>query len=155
MEYLMHHQHEAIMYLRKNIFKLNERPVQCFFKACSAEINQPQKYFNFLNTYCDADHARNISYRLSVTSPYHLFNVTIIYWYSKTKSETTRSSSNLDKREMYTGVVALIVSGVVSLVLPLGYMFTVLIFVMMYSETTVSYLNYPLSLTLTKYLHLT
>ena len=60
-----------------------------------------------------------------------------------------------DKREMYTGVVALIVSGVVSFVLPLGYMFTVLIFVMMYFETIVSYLNYPLSLTLTKYLHLT
>ena len=40
----MHHQHEPIVYSRKNIFKLNEIPHKHFFKAVSAEINQTQEY---------------------------------------------------------------------------------------------------------------
>ena len=40
MEYLMHNQHEPIIYSRKNIFKTNYIQIQCFFKAVSAAINQ-------------------------------------------------------------------------------------------------------------------
>ena len=43
MEYLMHHQHEPIMYPINNIFKLNDSPLQCFFNTDSVEMNQTQK----------------------------------------------------------------------------------------------------------------
>ena len=51
MEYLMHHPHEPIMYLRNNIFKLNDTPYQFFFKAVSERINKNQENPNFLHTY--------------------------------------------------------------------------------------------------------
>ena len=38
MEYLKQHPHEHIMYSKNIIFRLNEGPHQCFFKACSAYI---------------------------------------------------------------------------------------------------------------------
>ena len=44
MEYLMHHQHEPIMYSRKRIFKTNGIPIQCLLKAGRAEIKQTQEY---------------------------------------------------------------------------------------------------------------
>ena len=40
MEYLMNLTNKNIIYLRKNIFKLNERPHKCFFKADSEEIKK-------------------------------------------------------------------------------------------------------------------
>ena len=36
MEYLMHRPHEPIMYSRKNIYKIDESPHQCYFKAGDA-----------------------------------------------------------------------------------------------------------------------
>ena len=60
--------------------KTNEIPHQCFFKADDAGINKKQEYSNFLHTYCDEDHARYLSDRLSVTSTAHLFNGTSIEW---------------------------------------------------------------------------
>ena len=50
---------------------------------------QKKEYSNFLHTYCDADHARDLSDRLSVTSTGHLFNGTIIGWCNKKQSETS------------------------------------------------------------------
>ena len=47
-------------------------------------INQQnQEYYIFLYIYCDADHARDIYDRISITSTSHLFNVTIIDWCTK------------------------------------------------------------------------
>ena len=40
MEYPMHQPHEPIMYSRKENFKTNESPHQCFFKAGYSEINK-------------------------------------------------------------------------------------------------------------------
>ena len=59
-EYLMHNPHEPIIYSRKKIYKTHESPHQCFFKAGDAEINKNQEYSNFLHTYCDSYHARDI-----------------------------------------------------------------------------------------------
>ena len=42
MEYLVHHPQKVIMYSRKNIFNLNERPLQCFFSKGSVDINKNQ-----------------------------------------------------------------------------------------------------------------
>ena len=82
MESIMYHLHEYIIYPRKNNFKSNESLYQYFFKAVSSEINKTQEYSNFLHTYCDADHARDLSDRLSFNSTYNLFNGTIIYCFS-------------------------------------------------------------------------
>ena len=57
---------------------IEESPPQCYFKLGDAEINKTKEYSNFLHTYCDADHARDISDRCSVTSTVHLLNGTII-----------------------------------------------------------------------------
>ena len=81
--YLMHHQHEPFMHLRKKIFQINEIALQFFLKSCSAEINQTQGYSKFLHTCCDADRARDISDKISVTPTAHLFNITIADWCSK------------------------------------------------------------------------
>ena len=68
---------------KKENFKPNESPHQCFFEAGSAEINKNQEYSNFLHTYCDTYHARNISDRHFVTSIAHFFNSTIVECWSK------------------------------------------------------------------------
>ena len=47
MEYLIHNPNEPIMYSINNIFKLNEIPHQCFFKAGSAEIKKISNTPNF------------------------------------------------------------------------------------------------------------
>ena len=83
MEYLLHHPHEPIIYSRKKIFKLNEILHQYFFGLVSAEINKTQEYCNFLHTYCDTDHARDICDRISIMSIDHLFSVTFIDWFYK------------------------------------------------------------------------
>ena len=44
-----------------------------------------KEYSNFIHTYFDVDHARDIADRLSVTSTVHLFNGTLIDWCSKRK----------------------------------------------------------------------
>ena len=75
-EYLMHHTHETILYARKKIDKINENLHQCYFKADDAEINKNKEYSNFLQKYCDEDHSRYISYRLSGTSTVHIVNGT-------------------------------------------------------------------------------
>ena len=105
MEYLIHHPHELIMYLINKIFKTNESQHQCFFKSGDAEINKNQEYSNFLYTYFGADHARYISGRRSLTSTSHLFNGNVVYWCSKKKSDTSRSSSNTETIIMYTLVL--------------------------------------------------
>ena len=60
MEYLIHHPHEPIMYSRKKIYKTKETPHQYYFKAGYSKINKTKEYSNFLHTYCDVDHARDI-----------------------------------------------------------------------------------------------
>ena len=47
---------------------------------------------------------RDISDRKSGTSTAHLFNGTVIGWFSRKKSGTSRSSSNSKTRAIYTGV---------------------------------------------------
>ena len=42
-KYLMHHPHEPNIYSRNNIFKLIEKPHQCFYKEVSSDI---KKYKN-------------------------------------------------------------------------------------------------------------
>ena len=42
-EYLMYHPNEPIIYSRRNVFKLNEIPHQCFFKSGSVEIKKSQE----------------------------------------------------------------------------------------------------------------
>ena len=46
MEYIMHHPHESIIYSRKNIYKTDENPHQCYFKAGYAEINKTRNIPN-------------------------------------------------------------------------------------------------------------
>ena len=79
----MNHQHEPIMYSRKKFFKTNKIPHQLFSKVGDEDINKNQEYSNFLHKYCDADHARNIYGRRSVTSTVHLSDGTIIDWCAK------------------------------------------------------------------------
>ena len=119
MEYLMHHQHEPIMYSRKKFYKNHEISHQCLFKAGDAEINKNQEQSNFLHTYCDADHARYIYRRLSVTSTVYLFNETLIYWFSNKQSETSRRSSNSETIEMYKGVLDK--NWIINFFRPIGY----------------------------------
>ena len=74
MGYLMHHPYEPIMYSRNKIHIPEESPHQCYFKAGDSGISKNYECSNFLHTYFDENHARDISYRLSVTSTVHLFN---------------------------------------------------------------------------------
>ena len=90
---------------RKKIHNTDKRSHQCYFKAGYVEIRKNKEYPNLLHTYFDADHARDISERHSVTSTIHIFNYTIIYWCDKKKSETSRIGSNAEERAMYTGVL--------------------------------------------------
>ena len=52
MEYLMHHTHEPIVYSRKKIYKTDEIPHQCYFKAGDSEIkkirNIPTSFIHIL-----------------------------------------------------------------------------------------------------------
>ena len=63
MEYIMHHPYDPIMYPRKKIHITEDSPHKCYFKAGYAEIRKTKEYSNFLHTYCDADHTRDISDR--------------------------------------------------------------------------------------------
>ena len=105
MVYLMHHPHETIAYSRNKMYKMYEIPHQYILKAGDAEIDKNQEYSNFLHTYCDADHSRDISDRPSVTSTFYIFNGNLIYWCANKQFETSGSSSNADTRSMYTGVL--------------------------------------------------
>ena len=98
------HTHEPIMYSSNNIYKLNEIPHQCLFKAGISEINETQEYFDFLHTYCDANHARYLTDRCAITSTDQLFDRTAIEWCNKT-SETLKISSNAETIAMYIGVL--------------------------------------------------
>ena len=40
MEYLMHHQHETIMYSRKKIHNTEDIPHQCYFKSGDAKTSK-------------------------------------------------------------------------------------------------------------------
>ena len=80
-------------------------PHQYYFKSGDAEIRKNKEYSNFLNTYFNTYHARDISYRRLVTSTVHIFNGTIIDWCDKKQYETSRKSSNAETRAMYTGVL--------------------------------------------------
>ena len=93
------------MYAGTKIHKTEESSHQCYFKEGYAEMSKNEEYSNFLHTYCDADHERDISDRRSVTSSFHLFNSTIIDWCAKKQSETSRGSSNAETRAMYKGVL--------------------------------------------------
>ena len=68
-------------------------------------MSKNQEYSNLLHTYCDVDHAQDLSESLSVTSADNLLNVTIIDWCANKQSETYRISSNEETRAMYTGVL--------------------------------------------------
>ena len=68
-------------------------------------MRKNKEYSNLLHTYCDEDHARGISGRRLLTSIALLFNGTLIYWCTKKKSETSKSSSNTETRSMYIGVL--------------------------------------------------
>ena len=83
MEYLMHHSHELIMYPINKIHSTDEIPHQCYFKAGDSEIIKNKEYSKFLHTYCDADHSKYISDKLSVTSTVHISKGTIIDWCAK------------------------------------------------------------------------
>ena len=63
MEHLIHRNHEPIIYSRKKKIKVNKSPHQYFFKSGSADINKNKEYSHFLHTYCDTDHAQDISDR--------------------------------------------------------------------------------------------
>ena len=119
MEYLRQHPHEPIMYSPKHIFKLNNSPLQCFFRYYKSEINQTQKYSHFLHAYFDEDHARDINYRFSVTSNNRLFNGTIVDWCYKKQIETLRISYDADAREMYTCVLDQ--NGIINFCRSIGY----------------------------------
>ena len=78
MENLMHHPHEPITYSRKKIHKTDKISHQCYFKSGDAKISKKKEYSNFLQTYCDADHTRDIFDRYSVTYTVNLLNITLI-----------------------------------------------------------------------------
>ena len=105
MEYLMHNPHEPIMYSSKNIHKNEESPYQCYFKAGDTEIRKTKEDSNFIHTFCDEYHSRDISDRNSVTSTVNHLNGTIIGWCSKKQSETSRINSDAETRAIYTGVL--------------------------------------------------
>ena len=101
----MHHPHEPIMYSRNKINRTEENPHQCYFKSGDAEISKNKEYSNFLHIYCDEYFARDNSDIRSVTSIVHIFNGTIIDWFSKEHPETSTRSSNAETRAMYIGVL--------------------------------------------------
>ena len=79
MEYLMHHPEESIMYSKKKVAKIMKAPTTIFqIRRCINQQNQ--EYSNFLHTYYDADHTRDLYERLSVTSTVHIFNSDLIDW---------------------------------------------------------------------------
>ena len=69
------------MYSRKNTFKINEIPLQFFFKLGSVEINQTQQYSNFPHTFWYEDYAIDLSAKLYFTSKTRLSNGIVIDWY--------------------------------------------------------------------------
>ena len=97
--------HEPIMYPRNIITRVNDTPHQYFFKAGSTEMNKNQEYSNFFHTYCDADHARDLYDRRSVTSIYHPFKGTVIDCCTKKQSKTSRHRSNAETRAIYIGML--------------------------------------------------
>ena len=66
-----------LLCIQGRFLKTNDSPLYCFFNTGNSEMNQTQKYSNFLHIYCDANHARYISDMWYVTSTSHLFNSTI------------------------------------------------------------------------------
>ena len=90
------------MYSGKKIHKTGKSPHQCYFKSGDAEISRNKEYSNFI---CDVDNYRYISDRRSVTYTFYLFDDILIYWCDNKKSETSRSSSNSETKEMYIGVI--------------------------------------------------
>ena len=77
----------------RKFIKLKKSPTNITSKQ-EIQKSKNQEYSNFLHTYCDADHARDLADRLSVTSAFHILNGTLIDWCSKKKSKTWRRSSN-------------------------------------------------------------
>ena len=55
MEYLMHHPYESIMYPINKMFKTNPTSIFLKMRRC-----RNQEYSNFLRTYFDAYHARDV-----------------------------------------------------------------------------------------------
>ena len=78
MDYLMHHSHEPIMWSRTKIHITEEIFRQFYFKVGDAEIRKTKEYSNFLHTYCDEDHAKDIYDGRSFASTVHLWNGAII-----------------------------------------------------------------------------
>ena len=66
---------------------------------------QNNEYYNFFQTYFDADHVRDLADRRSVTPIVNLFNGTLTYRCSKKQSGTSRISPNAKTRAMYTGLL--------------------------------------------------
>ena len=87
------------------IYVTEEIPNECYFKSGDAEISKNKEYSNFLNTYCNAYHVRDISYRLLVTSIVRIFDGTIIDWCDKKQYGTSRNSSNAETRAICTWVL--------------------------------------------------
>ena len=93
----MHHPHKPIMYPRKEIYKTHDIPNQCYFKAGDSETNKNKESSNFLHIYCDADCARDLAERCSVTLKCYLFNVTLIDWYND-KNPRPQESALMQKQ---------------------------------------------------------
>ena len=88
--------------------KISSKLTRILFNVYSNQarmISSKQKYSIFLHTYCDADHARDLTDMRSVTSTSHLFNGTIVNWCFKKQTKTSLISSNTLIRATYTCVV--------------------------------------------------
>ena len=85
-------------------YKNHESLQTYYFKAGDVEINKNKESSNFLHTYCDADHAKYLADRRSVTSTVHLFNGNFIDWCAMKQYGTSRRSSNTETKAIYTGL---------------------------------------------------
>ena len=69
-------------------------PTAMFLQSRQCIYIKNQECSNLVHTYCDTDHAKDISDIHSFTSIDHLFNGTVFDWYNKKQPDIYRSSSN-------------------------------------------------------------
>jgi hypothetical protein len=97
--YLYHHPHLPIMYPSKN-YKSGGKSLQTHWKTGFAEF-LPGDYGDGLATFADADFARCLRTRRSVSAHFHLLNGVLVSWGCKKQPVTTLHSSGAELTSLH------------------------------------------------------
>jgi len=99
MRYLYHHPHMPIIYPRHAI---KDTPLKCHFSKGIAEVVQQTN--TTLTNHNDADLARDIQDRRSVTCTIHTINTVAVSWKCKKQTQTALHSNGAEIRALQSGV---------------------------------------------------